>query len=71
MPQWVHQLSRFHIAVINRHSPTWAWAPLQPPLLVQQVLALETLADNTERTMLAEVVAVVDHQVAAISVVIL
>lgn len=69
MPQWVHQLNRFHIAVINRHSLTWEWAPLQPPLPVQQVLALENLADNTERIMLEEEVVEVVLLVADISVV--
>ena len=58
MHQWVHRPSHYHIAVINRHSQTWAWDLLQlhhPELLA---LPLVTSEDKIAVKMLAEVAVV-------------
>jgi hypothetical protein len=71
MLRWVLLHNRYHIAVINRHFPTWVWVLHQlrhPGLLVPILVNSE---DTTEKIFLAEVVVGVARLVVDISVVIL
>jgi hypothetical protein len=71
MPRWVLLHNRYHIAVINRQSPTWVWVHHQLPLLELLVPTLVNSEDIIERMFLAEVDVEVDRLVVDISVVIL
>jgi len=56
MPRWALLHNRYHIAVINRHFPTWAWVHHQLHLLELLAPTSANLEDTIERTFLGEVV---------------
>ena len=68
MLQWELPHNLYHIVVISRHFPTWAWVHLQLPLQELQVPPSVTLGATIERTLLVEVVVGVDRPVVDINV---
>jgi hypothetical protein len=61
--------NRYHIAVINRHFPTWAWVHHQLHLLELLAPTSANLEDTIERTFLGEVVVEADLPAVDINVV--